>query len=189
MSREGTFSVRDTGGTYRRMEWITCKRCGTRKMARAGGKGFCSRSCARKGENHPFFGKCGADSRRWKGGDAGYESMHRRVRQLRGSADHCTQCGQTDPEVWYEWASLTRNYADPHDYAAMCKACHSEFDDATRARGDGHGRAKLTSEIVREARRRYAAGDGTSVSLAREFGVTTSAMYKAIMRETWKCVS
>jgi hypothetical protein len=49
--------------------------------------------------------------------------------------------------------------------------------------------AKLTETIVRECRRRYAAKDGNTVTLAAEFGVSQVAISKAIRRETWRHVT
>jgi len=49
--------------------------------------------------------------------------------------------------------------------------------------------AKLTEDIVRECRVRYAAGGITSVDLASEFSVSQSAMWSAIHGVTWKHVA
>ena len=55
--------------------------------------------------------------------------------------------------------------------------------------GSLSGRAKLTEDIVRECRRRYAARDGDTVSLAKEFGVSQRAMWVAVHRRSWKHVA
>lgn len=165
---------RDSQG--RRLTWIICEACGKRVLARIGKQPprFCSRSCAKTGKFHPA----------WKGNEADYSSMHWRVRRLRGSADHCERCGRSGPGTSYEWASLTRNYGDIWDYEQMCKACHVAYD---RQIGSGHWCAKLTEEIVAEARRRYAAGESQG-ALAREFGVARPTMAQAIVGRTWKNV-
>ena len=57
------------------------------------------------------------------------------------------------------------------------------------ARGEKHGRAKLTWEQVREIRRRYkwlGIGGDSSYSLAREFGVTSSAILLIVKNKKWK---
>jgi hypothetical protein len=156
---------------------------------RENGKGFCSRSCSKSGVNHPGFGKTGESSFRWVGDKTSYAGAHRRVNRVRGKADHCSVCGATDPSLRYEWASLTHDYANPDDYAAMCKLCHRRFDAESWATGSKHHMAKLTEDIVRECRVRYAAGGITSVDLASEFSVSQSAMWSAIHGVTWKHVA
>lgn len=56
-------------------------------------------------------------------------------------------------------------------------------------RGEDHARAKLTDEIVLEARRRYAAGGVTYRELASEFGVQAAAMGNAIAGRKWRHLS
>lgn len=68
-----------------------------------------------RGENHPA----------WRGQQAGYHAMHRRVRLLRGDPTSCVfGCSAKR----YEWASMTGCYGDPNDYAQMCASCHKRFD-------------------------------------------------------------
>lgn len=54
--------------------------------------------------------------------------------------------------------------------------------------GSRHGNARLTEEIVREARRRNAAGE-SGHNLAKEYGVHFVTMYDALRGETWKHVT
>lgn len=77
-------------------------------------------------------GRAGSAHPRWKGDDAGYTSLHRRVYALRGQPSHCERCGTTDPARTYHWANLTGNYADPGDYERMCVSCHRRYDNARR---------------------------------------------------------
>ena len=51
--------------------------------------------------------------------------------------------------------------------------------------GSAHPRAKLTEEIVIEARRQYASGERTSVALAAEHGVAQATMHAALTGKTW----
>lgn len=53
--------------------------------------------------------------------------------------------------------------------------------------GDGHPLARLTADIVIEARQRRANGEET-VDMAREYGVKYLALYRAIHGVTWKHV-
>lgn len=55
-------------------------------------------------------------------------------------------------------------------------------------RGNGHGRAKLTEDIVRIARNRYQRGERTITELARDYGVSDTAMGHAVKRKHWKHV-
>lgn len=55
-------------------------------------------------------------------------------------------------------------------------------------RGENHGFARLTIEQVREIRRVYAAGGITAKILGKQYGVSISAIYSVVKRETWKLV-
>ena len=55
-------------------------------------------------------------------------------------------------------------------------------------KGTAHPGAKLTPEIVREARRRNAAGE-SQYALAAEYGVAQQTLQAAIVRRTWKNVA
>lgn len=56
-----------------------------------------------------------------------------------------------------------------------------------RARGSAKPAARLTEEIVRECRTRWAAGEAQD-ALAAEFGVSKPTMHKAITGKTWQHV-
>jgi hypothetical protein len=165
-------------GTHsRRMEWITCVTCGNRALVRSDSKKlFCSKKCVRGVNKNQRYA--------WKGEKAGYSGFHRRVYRARGKADHCECCGKTDPGIRYEWANLTGNLGDPADYEAMCVPCHRAYDALCRPTGSAHPNAKLTEEIVGEARKRHA--EGASISqLAREYGVAGVTVARAVQRITW----
>ncbi len=57
----------------------------------------------------------------------------------------------------------------------------------TAPHGMKHKKAKLTDEIVANARIRYEGGEGIA-SLARELGVSSQSMGSALRRKTWKHV-
>lgn len=69
----------------------------------------------------------GKNNSSWKGDNATYAALHYRVERLRGKPKVCSKCETTDATK-YEWASLTKNYADPYDYIRLCKSCHATFD-------------------------------------------------------------
>lgn len=53
-------------------------------------------------------------------------------------------------------------------------------------RGEAVSNAKLTDQIVREIRRRYAAGGISMQHLAREYGVGAMTIHRAIRGHTWR---
>ncbi len=52
-------------------------------------------------------------------------------------------------------------------------------------RGEAHPAAKLTAEIVREARAAHRSGSASTAALARKYGVTPVSMARAIAGRTW----
>lgn len=66
-----------------------------------------------------------------------------------------------------------------------CLDCVSK---GRNARGQKIYRAKLTPALVKEIRRRYAAGGIFQYELAAEYGMTQGAINKVIIRATWKHV-
>lgn len=74
-------------------------------------------------------------------------------------------------------------------YGTKVQNAQDKRRDGTYVEGSVSVNAKLTEDIVRECRRRYAAGGGTTVSLAAEFGVSQLGMWKAINRQTWRHVA
>ncbi len=62
----------------------------------------------------------------------GYKGHHRRVSVARGRPSHCEECGISGPGIRYEWASMTKNYADVNDYKRLCCSCHRTFDETIK---------------------------------------------------------
>ena len=56
----------------------------------------------------------------------------------------------------------------------------------TTARGERHGRARLSGEAVRQIRSRHATGLVTAKALAHEFGVGLTTVWHVIHGDTWK---
>jgi hypothetical protein len=71
----------------------------------------------------------GASNSSWRGDEATYAALHYRVYVARGKPKHCEHCGKTSPSARYEWANVSGNYADIHDYIRLCKKCHIHFDE------------------------------------------------------------
>jgi hypothetical protein len=62
---------------------------------------------------------------------------------------------------------------------------HRDMTEKRRnARGSSHGQTSLTEAMVRDIRRRYAAGEG-QVSLAYHFGTSQAAISLIVNRKTW----
>ena len=55
------------------------------------------------------------------------------------------------------------------------------------ARGERHGRARLTVALVKQLRARYVKGsrEHGSAALAREYGLNQRTVYAAVTRLTW----
>ncbi len=73
----------------------------------------------------------GENNASWKGDAAGYQALHKRVQNLRGTPNKCELCGTTTAK-YFDWANLTKNYADPQDYKRMCRSCHLKHDRVIR---------------------------------------------------------
>jgi hypothetical protein len=70
----------------------------------------------------------GDDNDSWKGNEAGYAAMHKRIEALNGRPRKCEHCGTTDLRKSYDWANLTGRYEDPQDYRRLCRSCHFKMD-------------------------------------------------------------
>lgn len=78
--------------------------------------------------------RSGAEVLGWKGDDASYVTLHKRLRRRRGPAIICYKCGDSSARI--EWANQTGRYHDLDDYKQMCPSCHKKFDFA-RIRATG----------------------------------------------------
>jgi len=92
--------------------------------------------------------KKGQANGNWKGSDASYSAMHKRVYKILGKADHCEECGRADNGTVYNWANLTGKLDDPKDYASLCRKCHNHLDDPNKNRRLDPCK-KLESNILR----------------------------------------
>jgi NUMOD4 motif len=86
-------------------------------------------------------------------------------------ACHGPRGSQDDSLANLSWGTREENQAD-------------RVRDGTSNRGERQWQAKLTTEIVLECRRRYAAGERLG-SLAAEFGITQSAMSQTVSGARW----
>lgn len=73
-------------------------------------------------------------------------------------------------------------------YGTPAENMRDKRRDGTHCEGTSLPQAKLTEAIVRECRRRYAAGGIAYAALAAEFGVTKQAMMAAVKGRKWKHV-
>lgn len=74
----------------------------------------------------------GEHNHAWKGDTAKYQALHLRVEKRKGKASThiCAGCAKV---IAKDWANLSGNYADPDDYAPMCRKCHRAYDKARRS--------------------------------------------------------
>jgi NUMOD4 motif/HNH endonuclease len=74
-------------------------------------------------------------------------------------------------------------------YGTRVENCQDRRRDGTHLEGTRLPQAKLTEAIVRECRLRYAGGGVTMRSLADEFGVSLTAIWRALHGTCWKHVT
>ena len=136
--------------------------------------------------------KCHGRDRRAERGNhwktkVGYSAQHKQVNHARGQPSLCEHCGTTEA-ARYEWAyNHTGDRNDVMAYVRLCKQCHADFDTDSQLYGNALYNSRLTEEIVREIRKRYAAGE-TYASLARELHVNKSTVQLAGNGKSWKWV-
>lgn len=82
-----------------------------------------------------------------------------------------------------------QNRASELCYGTRLDNAADKFRDGTQPQGSRVRIAKLTEDIVRDCRTRYAAGDALMKTLATEYGVSLSTMYSAITGATWRHVA
>jgi hypothetical protein len=80
----------------------------------------------------------------WRGDEATYAALHKRVDIARGKPSVCDDCGTTDGR--FEWASVSGQYVDVNDYVRLCVSCHKKRDIAARKQTGG----KLSAHIPRK---------------------------------------
>ena len=88
-----------------------------------------SKSSWNKGK-HPEYMQ-GKNHYKWKGMNASYTSLHKRVYKERGNPSYCEVCKTTKAKR-FEWANLTGKYHDTNDYKRMCCKCHNKYDGERR---------------------------------------------------------
>lgn len=76
-------------------------------------------------------------------------------------------------------------HTKPESYATGDAHWTRRKPDAVAA-GEGNGNSRLTWDIVRAIRSRYAAGGVSQQSLANEYGIHQTAVSSVIRRETWR---
>lgn len=103
--------------------------------------------------------------------------------------DRCEHCSRTFPK-----AAIHGHHADyskPLDVVWLCRTCHARehwsIDNHTAPTGEDHPKAKLTAEMVTEARQAKAAGASVR-ALARKFGVDESTLRAACNGKAWRHV-
>ena len=71
----------------------------------------------------------GENNCKWKGDDAGYQSIHKYIRKTYGKPTKCEKCGATKN---IHWANKSGNYirSDRNDWTQLCCSCHRYHDIA-----------------------------------------------------------
>jgi len=150
----------------------------------------------------------------WTGAQPTYRAMHKRVERARGKASthQCASCpdparqwsyDETDPAPieGTENGSTVRWSTDVERYRPLCLSCHKRTDNRVRRDegrwnprpliGTANPRAKLTTDQVREIRRRAAAANQRlNVSaLSREFGVCRGSIDRVLDGRSYRDVA
>ena len=97
-------------GVTQKVVWATLRRAGVK-----------ARTPAKRNQYGP-------NNDYWAGDKGCYTTDHNRVRQLFGKPQRCEWCGSTSSARKYDWANLTGDYKNPHDYARLCRSCHFKYD-------------------------------------------------------------
>ena len=153
-------------------EWKCCPVCGILARIRRDRRA-CSRSCGSR--------LAGAARR---SADPSADVMHHRVTKTRGSASDygCVDCGGAAED----WSTVNPASDDIWErFQPRCRKCHRRYDGTV---GEGHPRARLTAEKVRQLRARRAEGR-TYRQLADEFGISDASACAAVNRRTWAHVA
>lgn len=148
-----------------------CSRLGEPFMGlrHGGGQRFCSKACAG-----------------WRR-DVAYGGRHQRVHSSRGPASSflCVDCGEAASDRAQTHGT---DGTKPEHYAPRCRPCHAVYDSETKARGERHGRSRLTDTRVRDIRASAAAG-GCRHELASLHGVSKSTIDRVLRHATWSHVN
>jgi len=91
---------------------------------------------------------------------------------------------QGSGNIWY-WPEV-RRIAELSKCVVRCYNCHIIKSKSEHAVGENNGSSKLTKEDVMVIRKSYSVGNRTQHVLAREYGVSRSAINEIINRRTWK---
>ncbi len=153
-------------------KWKRCPACGTLARIRRDRRA-CSRSCGYQ------LARAARQS-----ADPSADVLHHRVKKTRGPASNyaCVDCGGAAED----WSTADSSSDDVWGrFQPRCRKCHRRYDGAV---GEGHPKAKLTAERVRELRARRADGL-TYRQLADEFGISDVSAYAAVNRRTWAHVA
>lgn len=91
-------------------------------------------SANRLGAKHPLYGKRGDQMGNWKGDKAGYDAIHRWLRNNKERTGECEFCAKTPPpakdgRASTHFANISGEYRrDIDDYLELCVSCHKTFD-------------------------------------------------------------
>lgn len=163
---------------------ITCENCSEQVWKRKGAR-FCSGRCSALARPpRPESAVRGAAHPCWQGDHPSYAALHTRVRKLRGKADRCLIWKCSTGCTVYEWANISGQYKDVGDFMPLCLKHHAQWDEATYARGQRHGSAKLTETSVREMHVLRAEG-WSQRALADRYGVSRGTVSTVLAGKTW----
>lgn len=100
--------------------------------------------------------------------------------------DHIDASNKINNSIW-SWSEERRS-KEIEKCQVLCHTHHLEKTHINResARGSKHGNSKFTDELIREIRSKYARGNCTYRSLAKEYNTCFQNISDIITKRTWK---
>lgn len=140
---EGHYYQHRRGTPLRPLQAYGNKKCGAVSCLKTPSGKYCAMHDARvrrHGDLEAKFkpvGKIGPDNPTWVGDEAGYSTVHERLKRTKGSAssNKCTDCGDQAKQWSYDHCcenEKTSSYGpfstDLERYQPRCTPCHKTFD-------------------------------------------------------------
>jgi hypothetical protein len=120
----------------------------------------------------------------WKEQNVGNEGLHRWVDRHKGRPKLCEECGKQVGV--FHWANISGKYIrDLNDFKRLCPKCHKKFDWHLLARGERHGRSKLSTEDILEIRKLYKSEAWSYRKLANKFNVSHVQIANIVLNKHW----
>jgi hypothetical protein len=133
------------------------------------------------------YGSIQIDKRHWRAHRFAYHLAHGPIPDGLCVCHHCDRPGCVRDEHHFLGTNAENTQDRVEKGRTASGARHPlRLHPERRARGERHGRAKLTGEQVKAIRGRYAAGGISQRALAREYGVVKSIVGRIVRDQLWQ---